>query len=94
MDDILIDISSMKSKASQLQALSKRVYSVSEKMVVIQAQLSAVWKDEGFKKFDCDFTSGVNSILALQATVDSIVEVCNTVCDEYQAADNKILSQI
>lgn len=94
MDDILIDISSMKSKASQLQALSKRVYSVAEKMVVIQAQLSAVWKDEGFAKYDSDFTSGIGNILALQATLDSMVEVCNAVCDEYQAADNKILSQI
>lgn len=94
MNDILIEIPSMQSKASQLQALSKRVYSVAEKMVVIQTQLSAVWKDEGFEKFDSDFTSGINNILALQATVNSMAEVCNTVCDEYQAADNTILSQI
>lgn len=92
MDNILIEISSMRSKAAQLQALSRRIYSVSEKMVVIKSQLSAVWKDEGFENFDSDFTSGINNILAFQATANSMAEVCETVCDEYQAADDKILS--
>ena len=94
MDDILIEVPAMQSKASQLQALSRRINSVAEKMVAIQAQLSAAWKDEGFSEFDSDFTSGINNILSLQETVNAMAQVCNLVCDEYQTADNKIMSLI
>lgn len=91
MDDIIIDIASMQSKAAQLHTLSDKIYTVAEKMAVIKQQLTTVWQDEAFQKFDADFASVINRLLGLQETVISMSKVCDTACEEYQKAENNIM---
>lgn len=94
MDDIFIEISAMKSKASQLQELSRRISCVVNNLNSARFQLADVWKDESFSEFDYEFFREINSLLDFKANVDSMAEICNHACNEYQTADNNILSLI
>lgn len=94
MDDIFIEIPSMQSKASQLQALSGKINSVADILADVKSHMSNVWEDEGFSEFEADFANIINKLIDLQSSVDSMAAVCTQACNEYQTADNKIMSLI
>ena len=66
MDDIFIEISAMKSKASQLQELSRRISCVVNNLNSARFQLADVWKDESFSEFDYEFFRELTVCLTLR----------------------------
>lgn len=94
MDDIFIQIPTMQAKAARLQVLYNDIYPIIVNLWRLKNQLSEVWVDDTFMEFEQCFESQIKSLNSMRMAVGSIAGVCNTVCTEYQAADNQIMSMI
>ena len=91
-DDIYVDIPSLRGLAEQLNAVYTRITNVITALDEAKVQLAKVWQDEVFNQFSSDYEKGIDNLLQMKVSIDAIERILNQACDEYQAADNEIMS--
>lgn len=91
-DDIYIDVPAMQNLASRLNTVYGKLGTVISNLDSAKAAISKVWVDDGYEQFNADYEKGIDNLLGMKVAIDSIEVMINQVCEEYQAADNSVMS--
>lgn len=91
-DDIYIDVPAMQNLASRLNTVYGKLGTVISNLDSAKAAISKVWVDDGYEQFNVDYEKGIDNLLGMKVAIDSIEVMINQVCEEYQAADNSVMS--
>lgn len=91
-DDIYIDVPAMQNLASRLNTVYGKLGTVISNLDSAKATISKVWVDDGYEQFNVDYEKGIDNLLGMKVAIDSIEVMINQVCEEYQAADNSVMS--
>lgn len=91
-DDIYIDVPAMQNLASRLNTVYGKLGTVISNLDSAKAAISEVWVDDGYEQFNADYEKGIDNLLGMKVAIDSIEAMIHQVCEEYQAADNYVMS--
>lgn len=91
-DDIYIDVPAMQNLASRLNTVYGKLGTVISNLDSAKAAISKVWVDDGYEQFNVDYEKVIDNLLGMKVAIDSIEVMINQVCEEYQAADNSVMS--
>ena len=94
MEDIMIDISPMQNYKSRLEDLHKKMTDTSDYLLDLNLYIGEVWVDPESLEFRKDMIDCINGLLDIAAYAQYAIDICSLACEEYQKADQRVLSAL
>ena len=91
MENIIVDIAAMKSKAENLQNQAADLNAVAKNLEGTNAEMLKIWVDNTASAFNYEMIHNIASLKNAADQARALADLCRFACEEYQKADERIL---